>query len=221
MINAYELVILPQLQSFWAGLLSNIGTPNDLIPEIFAFLPPDGDEGANWKAIGDAFVKMSTGSSADDVSFLLQFPSTRASIPCVTVEVGAEGEEEVIGSFVEQDFDPATQKTAQFIGGPFTKTYAVGVYSFNPDTTLYLYSVVKYALLIIRDTLDSASNIAISGRPMQIDFQRYVPDPAYIRYIDIRVEGVLDTATKYFETVKSVVVQPDTYVSNTTPETSG
>lgn len=220
MINALELTLLSQLQIFWKGLVSNIGTTEDVIPDIFAFLPPDGDEGANWKAIGEAFQKMSTGDPLDDVTFLLQFPSARANIPCVTVEVGAEMEEEVIGSFVEQDYLEDIQKAAQFVGGPFTKSYAIGIYSFNADTTLYLYSVIKYALLIIRDTLESASNIAISGRPMQIDFERYVPDPAYIRYIDVRAEGVLDTATQYFNTVKGVVITPDTFNSGT-QKTSG
>lgn len=213
MINAFELTLLNQLQAFWLDLVARIGTPNDLIPEIFANLPADGAAGANWKAIGQAFQKMATGSPTDDVSFLLQFPNVRANLPSITVEVGAEQEDEVIGSYVEQDFISDTQKVAQFIGGPFTKAYAVGVYSFNADTTLYLYSAVKYALLIIRDALDNVSNIAISGRPMQIDFNTYSPDIAYSRYFDLRVEGVLDTATKYFDTVKSVSLQPDTFNS--------
>lgn len=220
MINAIELTLLNQLNAFWVQLVGDVGTENDIIPEIFANLPPDGDFGANWKAIGDNFSALNTGNPADDLSFILQFPSVKAHVPCVTVEVGQEIEEEVVGSFVSQYTDTNLDKGVQFFGGPFTKTYGIGIYSFNADSTLYLYSVIKYALLIIRDNTEGVSNIAIASRPMKIDFERFNPDVVYSRYLDIRVEGVLDTATTYSDIIRRTTVSA-TLSNGINPSSSG
>lgn len=205
MINAIELTLLAQFQSFWNTLVTNIGTINDVIPQIFSNLPADGDEGTNQKAIGEAFTRMNTGNPNDDVTFLLQFPATKGQVPAITIEVGTETEEEVIGSFVSQDFNQLTQQAEVSFGGPFTKTYQIGIYSFQPDITLYLYCFVKYALLVLRGSIDGISNIAISTQPMKVDFQRF-GDAVYFRYIDLRIEGVLDTAVESFEIVRNVTV---------------
>jgi hypothetical protein len=209
MINAYELSLLSQLQNFWTNtIVPNIGGANDVVNDVFASLPATGDFGANWAAIDDVLTKMSTGNTTDDLEFLLQFPTIRAHVPCVTVEVGPEEEMEVIGSSVQEDLNTQTAKWEVQKGGVFNKRYAVGVYTFNSDTTLYLYSIVKYAIILLRDSLPDASNYAISARPLQIDSQRFTPDVVYFRYIDISVEGLIDTVVERFGQVKSDVAVP-------------
>jgi hypothetical protein len=211
MINAYEMTLLSQLQDYWDNTVTaNIGTPDDIIPYIFANLPADGPTGTNHKAIGEELKKLSTGNTTDDVKFLLQFPAIKGHVPSVTIEVGNEEEMEVVGSFVEENYNQDIGKWETAKGGVFNKQYAIGVFTFNADTTLYLYSIVKYGLLLLRDNLDQSSNYLIKVRPMAIDNQRFSPDVVYYRYIDIVVEGLLDSAIERFGQVKQVGVDATT-----------
>lgn len=210
MINTFELTLLNGFRTFWKDLCSKVGLTGDLIPEIFAGLPATGDYLANQKAIGELCTRWSTGDTVNDLSILLQFPTAKAHFPCVSIEVGQEQEVEVIGSFVGSGKDDQTGIWEEHTGGPFEKAYSIGCYSFNADSTLYLFSIVKYGLLLMRDTLEGPSNIAITVRPMQMDFQRFSPDVVYFRYIDIRVEGLVDTVVKHYDSVVDVVVEEPT-----------
>jgi hypothetical protein len=198
---AFELILLSELRDFWLDIVSKVGTAEDVVPDIFEGLPADGDGAANWKAIGENFRRMATGHPGDDVSFVLQYPAVKAQIPGISIETGTDIEDDVVGSFIEENFNEERNQVERRIGGPYIKTFMVGVHSFNPDTTLYLYSMLKYGLLILRNSFDDVASITITGRPMQVDFQTYAPDAVYIRYIDIRVEGILDSAIERYDKV--------------------
>jgi hypothetical protein len=206
-INSYELTLLNQLQGFWTTtVVPNLEGPNDVVHDVFPDLPPTGDYGANWAAIDASIQKMSSETTTDDLSFLLQYPAIKGHVPCVTIEVGQEDEIEVIGSSVQEDLNVDTGKWEVQKGGVFSKRYAVGVYTFNADETLYLFSIIKYAIILLRDSLSSASNYAISARPMQVDSQRFAPDVVYFRYIDLNIEGLIDTVVERYNQVKGDVV---------------
>jgi hypothetical protein len=203
MVNAYELTLLNQLQTFWNdSVIANLNTLNDVIPDVFANLPSAGKYGANWDGIRQVITTLSTGNTSDDIKFFLQFPSMKAHIPCVTIEVGSEQEQEVVGSMVSDDFNQSNAKWETQKGGVFSKQYSVGIYSFNADTTLYLFSIMKYAIILLRDSLPLASNYAISARPLMVDDKKFSGDPVFFRYIDLLVEGLVDTVIERFGTVK-------------------
>ena len=209
MIYTYELILLNQLQTFWNNtIVPNVGTSNDLIPDIFAGLPATGSFGANWAGIGNVITKMSGGNATEDLKFLLQFPSVKAHIPCVTIEVGAEQEQEVIGSSVAESLNQTTGKWEVQKGGVFNKQYSIGVYSFSSDATLYLFSIVKYSIILIRDALSDATNFVISARPMSVDYDRLGPDAVFFRYIDLTVEGLLDTVIERYDKVVADIAVP-------------
>lgn len=207
MINTFELTLLNSLEAFWTDILAKIETSEDYIPEIFANLPVDGDFMANQKAIGEVFAGMDSGDPAKDLSFILQFPSLRTHVPGVSIEVGDDVENPVVGSFVAEVHDLDHDRFDTFNGGPFTKTYRVGVYSFNPDTTVYLYSAIKYGLLLLRQSLPDAASFLLHGRPMQIDYHRFSPDVVYFRYFDIAAEGIVDTAVTHAGIIKHTIAQ--------------
>jgi hypothetical protein len=209
MIFPYELTLLNTLKEFWAEVIAKIGTSEDLIPDIFASLPEISDGGSDWKSIRENFKRMAVGNPGDDVSFLLQFPTIKAHIPAITVEVGTEREDTVIGNFIENDYNDATQKWQTHEGSVWTKTFSLGVFAYQPDTTLYLYSLVKYGLLILRHLEDQASTLQISARPMQV-LTQYGADPVYGRYLDIIVEGILDSAVDYNGKIVRINVTPTT-----------
>lgn len=205
MIINFELELLNNLQCFWKDTLAKIGTPDDRIPQIFANLPATGDFGANQQAITELFTRLSTGNPQDDLTFILQYPVERTHIPCVSIETGAEQEDEVVGTFVYQGLNTQTQLAYQQEGGPFVKNYSLGIHSFNADTTIYLFSLVKTAILILRQTLTDSANMHFSARPVIQDAKRFGPDVVYYRYIDLNIEGIIDTAVINYKTVRNVV----------------
>lgn len=218
MIQAVELNLLNQFQTFWATLAANIGQTGDYIPLIFSTLPATGQYGANWEGIGKVFSSMSTGTNQNDLIFILQFPALKAQIPCVTIEVGQEQEIEVVGAFINQGVDPSTGQGYRHIGGPFIKSLAVGVFSFNPDSTLYLYSMIKYAVLQFRTLFGDQATIHVSSRPMGVEGEKFEV-PVYFRYIDLVFDGVMDFAVQEYGVVSSVNVQSTDYI-NTINETA-
>lgn len=204
-IKAFEFVILNQIKTFWQDVVAKVGTADNYIPDVFSDLPATGNFQANQQAIGELVTRLATGDPVNDLTFLLQYPVQAAHIPCVWIEVGGDTEEEVIGSMVDEQLDVDADQWIREEGGVFTKTFRVGVASFNPDTTLYLYSLLKYGLLLLRKNLEPA-NIAITGSAMQADYQRFGPDGVFFRYFDIRAEGILDTVSERVDRVTAVTV---------------
>jgi hypothetical protein len=151
MINTFEFELLAELQKYWKTTLDSIDTPNNIVGDVFTNLPDDGDYGANKKAIGALFQGMATGTTQNDLTFLMQFPTTKVHVPCITIEVGTEEEMEVIGAFVQEDYNESNGKWEIQRGGPFVKNFSVGVYSFSADATLYLYSWVKIWFTLIEE----------------------------------------------------------------------
>jgi hypothetical protein len=206
MIHNFELQLYNKLPMYWKTLVSAVGTPTDLVPYIFEALPATGEFGANQAAIGALFSKLTTGNTSSNMSFILQYPSTNAHVPCVSIEVQDESEDEVIGSFVYQDTSTAGT-VIDYIGGPFIKRYSIGIWTWQPDTTLYVYSAIKYCLLDIRASFNDATTFHITARPMAVDADRF-EEPVYVRYIDIVIEGVLDTVARTYGAVTQVTVDP-------------
>ena len=208
MINNFQIQLAAQIKAYWNDTLAGLGTPQDRIPDIFANLPADGNFGWNHATIRDIFTKLNSGNPQDDLTFILEFPAVRTHIPCISIQTGAEQEEEVVGAFVGQGFNDDTQLAFQMEGGPFVKQYSVGVHSFNADTTIYLFSLVKTAILILRQTLSDPANMHITVKPMIQDGQRFGGDVVYETYIDLTIEGLIDTAITNYDLVRNVVVNP-------------
>lgn len=212
MIQNFELQLYNTLPTYWDSMVLSVGTPTSLIPYIFEGLPATGSFGANQAAIGTLFQSLKSGNTSSNLSFILQYPSTNAHIPCISIEVQEEQEDEVIGGFVYED---RTNGVIDYVGGPFVKKYSIGIWSWQPDETLYIYSAIKYCLLDIRQDYNAATTFHITVRPMQVDAQRF-EEPVYLRYIDIVLEGVLDTVARNYQAVTHVTVNATEYESDIT-----
>lgn len=151
---------------------------------------------------------MKSGTKAENLTFLLQFPIAAAHIPCISIEVMEEQEDEVVGSFIYED-----NSLNDYIGGPYTKKYSIGVWSWEADTVLYLFSAIKYAMLDIRSSFTAGANFHISIRPMQVEPNKF-EEAVYYRYFDVTLEGVLDTVHRVYEPVTSVTTKATEYYNN-------
>lgn len=208
MINTFELELYGKLNYLWQDLVTKLGTPQDYVPYIFANLPATGQFGANQQAITELFKDLSSDKPDHDrLHIILQYPAERAHIPCISIEVGEEQEQEAVGRYVYKSFNQANGKWEVQKGASFYKTYSIGVWSFNADTTLYLFSMTKYLMFLATEQFQYTGSAVLSARPLMIDFQRFQPDIVYFRYIDVRTEGQVDSAVIFYDEVEAVNVQ--------------
>lgn len=205
MITLFEFELFDQLTAFWNTTIANIGKANDYIPLIFGQLPPTGTTSMNQAAVAKIFQQLSTAPDNDRLRILMQYPTIRAHIPCITIEVGEEREDEAVGRFVEWQQDETTGQWYYNQGSSFVRRYSIGVYTPNPDTTSLLYAFVKYAILALNSKLQLTASSILSGRSLLID-PRFLQEgeEIFVRYLDITAEGSIDSAELTYDQVKDV-----------------
>lgn len=210
MIQLFEISLYQKFQEYWTDLVANIGKTGDYIPDIFAGLPATGSGGSNQAAIGQLFTTRATGDAGQRLNILLQYPAIKAHIPCISVEVQEEQEDQTIGSMVSEV--SSNGNTSDLVGGAFTKRYSIGVYSWSADETLYLFAFVKYMLLDIRSSMN-ASTLDFFVRKAEADYTKF-ENPVFYRYVDITAPGIIDYVTRQYDTVTSVTVNDTEYINN-------